>query len=180
MPATTTGDTTTFPFRPGVYTALLTTMDKDLTGDLSGKTLRDTIAVSGDADTFMTQYNGGNCVSNIPAAVRFYFRSPAASGPSTGSPPAGFYTQYWWSDAMHVDLTSGNLTQTITESMTPTDWSDWNGQPAAEFPLTFAKATQNVKEIGLSFGGDFFFETGVIPVPTNTNNEQFSSTFTES
>src|SRR2546421_7457613 len=47
------------------------------------------------ATSFMTQHNGGDCVSNTPAAVRSYFRSPSASGPSTGTPPAGFYTQFW-------------------------------------------------------------------------------------
>jgi hypothetical protein len=179
-PATTTGHTTTFPFKPDVYTALLTTTDSSLTGDLTGKTLTDMIRVSGDATSFMTQHNGGDCVSNVPAAVRFYFRSPSASGPSTGNPPAGFYTQYWWSDVQHVDLVSGNQTQTITESMTPADWSDWNGQPASEFPLTFMEAVRKVQAIGLSFGGDCFFETGVTPTPDTFTNEQFSSTFTES
>src|ERR1700692_4136135 len=46
MPATTTGTTTTFQFKPGIYTALLTTTDPSLTGDLSTKTLMDTISVS--------------------------------------------------------------------------------------------------------------------------------------
>src|ERR1700758_1812557 len=32
MPATTTGSTTTFQFKPGIYTALLTTKDPSLTG----------------------------------------------------------------------------------------------------------------------------------------------------
>src|SRR5438094_8540051 len=81
MPATTTGTTTTFDFLPGKFTALLTTADRSLTGDLSMTTLTDVISVSGPATTFMTQHNGGaNCSSNIPAAVRFYFVSPSASG----------------------------------------------------------------------------------------------------
>src|SRR6202166_3232034 len=108
MPATTTGATTTFQFKTGIYTALLTTTDPSLTGDLSMKTLTDTISVSGDAMSFMTQHNGGDCVSNVPAAVRFYFRSPSASGPSTGTPPAGFYTQFWLSNPMNVRLLTGN------------------------------------------------------------------------
>src|SRR2546422_1268191 len=105
LPATTSGSTTTFQFKPEIYTALLTTTDPSLTGDLSAKTLTDMITVSGDATSFMTRHNGGaNCASNVPAAVRFYFRSPSASGPSIGTPPAGFYTQFWWSDAVHMDL----------------------------------------------------------------------------
>src|SRR5438094_1122862 len=99
MPATTTSDgATTFEFLPGQFTALLTTTDRSLTGDLSTKTLTDVISVSGPATTFMTQHGGGDCVGNTPAAVRFYFVSPSASGSSVGRPPAGFYTQFWWSD----------------------------------------------------------------------------------
>lgn len=183
MPAATTGDTTTFPFKPGIYTALLTTTDKSLTGDLSTKTLMDTISVSGDALSFMTQHNGGDCASNFPAAVRFYFRSPSASGPSTGTPPAGFYTQFWWSNPMNLQLLSGNQgSQTIMAMMSdPNQWSDWNGQRGGSSPAVteaFLEATHKVLEIGLSFGGLCFFETGVTPTALFTS-EQFSSMFSE-
>ena len=181
MPATTTGTTTMFQFKPGIYTALLTTTDRSLTGDLSTKTLTDTISVRGDAASFMTQHNGGDCVSNIPAAVRFYFRSPSASGPSTGTPPAGFYTQFWWSNPVSAQLLTGNQSQTIMASMSdPSEWSDWNGQPGSNPAVTeaFLEATHKVLEIGLSFGGQCFFETGVTPTGTFTS-EQFSSMFSE-
>jgi len=49
MPASTTGSTSTFQFKPGIYTALLTTTDSSFTGDLSAKKLSDTISLSGDA-----------------------------------------------------------------------------------------------------------------------------------
>jgi len=184
MPANTTGDTTTFPFKPDIYTALLTTTDRSLTGDLSTKTLTDAISVSGDAQSFMTQHGGGNCVGNVPAAVRFYFRSPSASGPSTGSPPAGFYTQFWWSNPVNMQLTDGNQPPVnITAVMSdPNEWSDWNGQRGSSSPAVmaaFMEAIHNVKEIGLSFGGLCFFETGVTPTPANFTTEQFSSMFSE-
>jgi hypothetical protein len=183
MPATTSGATTTFPFKLGTYTALLTTKDPSLTGDLSTKTLTDTISVSGEAASFMTQHNGGDCVINIPAAARFYFRSPSASGPSTGTPPAGFYTQFWWSNPVDVRLLTGNQPPTtIMASMSdPTEWSDWNGQRGDSSPAVteaFLEATHKVLEIGLSFGGECFFETGVTPTGTFTS-EQFSSTFAQ-
>ncbi len=183
MPATTTGTTTTFQFKAGIYTALLTTTDPSLTGDLSMKTLTDTISVSGDATSFMTQHNGGDCVSNVPAAVRFYFRSPSASGPSTGTPPAGFYTQFWWSNPVDVRLLTGTQpSQTITAMMSdPNEWSDWNGQRGSNPAVTeaFLEATHKVLEIGLSFGGECFFETGVTPTPGTFTSEQFSSMFSE-
>jgi hypothetical protein len=183
MPTSTPGATTTFPFKPTIYTALLTTTDSSLTGDLSTTKLSDTISVNGDAASFMTQHNGGDCASNVPAAVRFFFRSPSASGPSTGTPPAGFYTQFWWSNPVHVPLTSGTQSSTIMANMfNPTEWSDWNGQNGGSSPAVteaFMEATHKVQAIGLSFGGECFFETGVTPTPDTFTSEQFSSTFTE-
>jgi hypothetical protein len=189
MPATTSGTTTTFNFLPGNYTALLTTTDPTLTGDLSMKTLTDQISVSGPATTFMTQHNGGDCVSNFPAAVRFYFVSPSASGSTStgGGPPAGFYTQFWWSNPMHMDLPpAGNATGTIMANVgDPDEWSDWNGQRGGSSPevlAAFEKAIHNVQTVGLSFGGLCFFETGVkaeyasSPPPPY---EVFSSDFSE-
>lgn len=188
MPATTTGSLTTFDFLPGKFTALLTTTDRSLTGDLSMTTLTDQVSVSGPATTFMTQHNGGDCVNNFPAAVRFYFVSPSASGSSVGSPPAGFYTRFWWSNPMNMPLTAGTQSGTITANVgDPSQWSDWNGQRPD--PITnpevfeaFEKAIQNVQTVGLSFGGECFFETGVTAVFSSSMPpppETFSSTFSE-
>jgi hypothetical protein len=183
MPATTSdgGMTWAFPFLSNTYTALFTTRDPNLTGDLSMKTLTDTITVQGNAPSFMTQHGGGDCAGNTPAAVRFYFTSPSASGPSTGTPPAGFYTQFWWSDSANMQLLLGNDSQTIMAHMAiPSEWSDWNGQNGSNPAVTeaFLEATHKVQAIGLSFGGDCFFETGVTPTSPFTN-EQFSSMFSE-
>ena len=182
MPATTTGTTTTFDFLPGKFTALLTTTDRSLTGDLSTKTLMDVISLRGSATTFMTQHNGGNCVSNIPAAVRFYFVSPSASGSTPGTPPAGFYTQFWWSNPVNLPLTAGNQDGMITVRVNDqTQWSDWNGKPATDPDVSeaFEEAIQKVQTVGLSFGGECFFETGVTVDPSTTSDEMFSSTFSE-
>ena len=191
LPATTSGSTTTFQFKPDVYTALLTTTDPSLTGDLSTKTLKDIITLSGDAISFMTQHGGGNCADNVPATVRFYFTSPSASGPGDPPPgqpvdrlpPAGFYTQFWWSNPVSLHLLTGKQGPNLIAAnmFDPTEWSDWDGKPATD-PLVaaaFTKATQNVQAVGLSFGGDCFFETGVTPTPDTFTSEQFSSTFTE-
>jgi hypothetical protein len=192
-PAMTTGTTTTFDFLPEHFTALLTTNDKSLTGDLSTKTLNDTISVNGPASSFMTQHNGGDCVSNVPATVRFYFVSPSASGPSIGtSPPgtggttgAGFYTRFWWSNPVSMNLLSGHQSETITAPMSPAMWSDWNGKHPAEDPSVleaFEEAIHKVQTVGLSFGGQCFFETGVqatYPTSNPSTPEVFSSKFSE-
>ena len=79
-----------------------------------------------------------------------------------------------------MQLVSGSQSQTITASMSdPSEWSDWNGQNGATQPEAFLEATQKVQTIGLSFGGECFFETGVTPTPDTFSSEQFSSTFTE-
>ena len=177
MPATTIGDTTSFPFILGTYTALLTTSDRGLTGNLAGVTLHDTVAVSGTSSGFTSQ-NGDGC--NAPASVRFYFASPAASGSSVGTPPAGFYTSFWWSNPVNVPLISGQQpSATIMALMgDPNGWSDWNGQPASNPAVAeaFRDAVQNVQTIGLSFGGGCFFENGVT---ITDGSEMFSSTFSE-
>jgi hypothetical protein len=180
-PAETTGDTTTFPFLDGHFTALLTTTDKSLTGDLSTTTLNDTISVSGNASTFVTQHNGGDCVSNTPAAVRFFFVSPSASGSTAGPPPAGFYTRFWWSNPVNLQLLTGNQPSAAIAAAVgdPNEWSDWNGKGANSSPAVleaFEEAIHKVQTVGLSFGGECFFETGVQAVGTP---ETFSSTFSE-
>ena len=133
----------------------------------------------------MTQHGGGDCVGNTPAAVRFFFRSPSASGSSVGTPPAGFYTQFWWSNPTNLPLDSGIQFGTITANMAdPNEWSDWNGQGGGSSPTVleaFLEATQKVQAIGLSFGGECFFETGVTavypagnPPPYETLSSEFS------
>jgi hypothetical protein len=153
------GTTASFTFAPDVFTARLTTQAKSLTGDLTGKTLHDTITVTG-ATTFTTHFGGG-CL-NAPA-VRFFFIA------KTNGPFAT--TDYWWSVAQNYVLANGTVT--LNEPLLPVDWSDINGQPAASNSAAFNNAVANVREIGLSFGGDCFYENGAAGTGT------FSSTFTE-
>jgi hypothetical protein len=67
----------------------------------------------------------------------------------------------------------------------PSQWSDWNGKPATDPAVTaaFQEAIQHVQTIGLSFGGECFFETGVTAdygTATPPPYENFSSNFSES
>jgi hypothetical protein len=190
LPAFSTdgGTTWNFYFRPNVYTALLTTTDPSMTGNLCpnypigcSKTLMDNIAVSGNAaTTFMTRLQG-MCAANTPAVARFYFTAPAASGPSVEPPPGGFFTRFWWSDPVQTtyDMTVANGQGSITASLGDlSEWSDWDGKSALVESEAFMEATQHVQSIGLSFGGVCQFETGVISTST-APDELFSSKFTE-
>ncbi|HVR46748.1 MAG TPA: hypothetical protein VMT95_08985 [Candidatus Binatia bacterium] len=143
------------------FTALLTTGDKSLTGDLTGKNLTDTITVSGATDVFVTQ-NGGGCGN--PPAVRFYFDTPGFA-----------YTNFWWSNPVSYVLANGTMTLTAPLS-DPTQWSDWNGQVGNTVPNEFAAAVSKVQDVGLSFGGDCFFENGAAAA---SGSALFQSQFSE-
>jgi hypothetical protein len=162
-PASVSGGTATFSFASDIFTALLTTNDKSLIGDLTGKTLSDTIMVSGVSAgaTFITQ-NGGGCGN--PPAVRFFFTTP------------GFeFTNFWWSNPVSYTLANGSAT--ITASLSdPSQWSDFNGKSGTSAPADFAQAVAKVNAVGLSFGGDCFFENGAT---TSDGSGTLSSTFTE-
>ena len=149
-----------FRFLFNRYTALLITSDNGLVDNLSGKTLSDTVSVSGmnSTATFVDQ-NGGSSVPNI-ASVRLYFESAVSSGssfpapgpPTNGLPPSGFYTQFWWSNPVHInlvnDLTGGVPPISMSASLTmPSQWSDWGGQNGASSPAVtegFNEAVQHV------------------------------------
>src|SRR6266849_9150966 len=163
MPATTSGDTTSFQFLPDIFTALLTTTDASLTGDLSGKTLNVTVSVTGGSGTFKDQHNGGCPPDN--KSVRFFFTSPKASG-TTGTGTTGFFTQFWWSNPVHVPLfTDPQMPVTISQPVNAVHmWSDCNGKfndNNLEKMAAFSVALHIVPSVGLSFGGGCFFENGV-------------------
>jgi len=140
-------------------TALLVTDQKaqnpTLLGDLTGKTIAATFAVTGAPASDFTYYGEGTpsnpCTS--PASARLYFET---------SNKGGFdYTHFWWSNPSSAVLDSLAGTVTVTATVSPDQWSDWNGQPGTVVLDGFAAAASHVTDIGLSFGGGCFFENGV-------------------
>ena len=177
MPATNDGTTVSFPFKLNTFTALLTTTDASLTGDLSMKTLNVTVSVTGGSGTF--QHRSTPCDPG-ETFVRFYFTSPKASG-TTGTGTTGFFTQFWWSNPIHVPLARDPQDPVSISQMVnaPIMWSDWNGKrgtESAEVTEAFEVAIHNVQTVGLSFGGGCFFENGVT---TSDGMGTFNSSFTE-
>jgi hypothetical protein len=162
-PPIVAGDQVTFNFLSNTFTALVVTRDEALTGDLTGKTLSDTVTVAGLTGTFLDQ-NGGGCLPDRQS-VRLYFTSP------------GFeFTNFWWSNPVSFTL-STNGSATITGDLSdPTQWSDWNGKGGATAPADFLEAAANVQSVGLSFGGGCFFENGVT---TSDGSGTFTSDFSE-
>lgn len=71
--------------------------------------------------------------------------------------------QSWWGDPARASFV---LNQNNTFSVTlkvdyQADWSDWYGEPASGAQAMFEGAASHVRELGLSFGGGWFFENGV-------------------
>jgi hypothetical protein len=108
------------------------------------------------------QPNGGDTNPPSPTA-RVYFEG-SGGGVSDGSPD-GFEGQHWWANGVSsavLDLNRQGVTPfMLTTKVDPANWSDWNGQPASANQALFAGAASHVRNIGLSFGGGWFFENGV-------------------
>ncbi len=145
-----------FDFTDQTSTALLVTThgaSKGSTlGDLTGKTITATFHITGATGAFM--YFGEGTPDNpcgTPANTRFFFQTDNGGGFQ--------FTHYWWSNPESAVLANGTFT--LTATVEPAEWSDWNGQNGATQPAGFADAASNVTTIGFSFGGGCFFENGV-------------------
>lgn len=56
------------------------------------------------------------------------------------------------------------MATTMTQVLdAPSSWSDWNGKSGSDPLVTnaFQTATAHIQTVGLSFGSNCFFETGV-------------------
>lgn len=138
-------------------TALLVTSQQaqfgSLLGNLNGKTITATFSIAG-ADSPFTYFGEGTSSNpcGTPANTRLYFETSNAGGFD--------FTHFWWANPDSQTLVNGN-NLTLTATVEPAEWSDWNGQNGATVPDAFASAAGNVTKIGLSFGGGCFFENGV-------------------
>lgn len=59
---------------------------------------------------------------------------------------------------------TGDGSMALSVPLSPSQWSDWNGQNGASSPSVtagFNAAVAKVNQAGLSFGGGCFFENGV-------------------
>ena len=146
-----------FDFTNQPDTALLVTTHGaskgTLLGDLRGKTITATFDISGATGAF-TYFGEGDPTVNpcfYPANTRLFFQTDNGGGFA--------YTHYWWTNPENQVLANGHFT--LTATVEPTEWSDWNGQPGASEAAGFDDAASNVTVIGFSFGGGCFFENGV-------------------
>ncbi len=147
-------------FTTQANTVLLVTDQKSkfgaLLGNDQGKRVTATFTISGATGAFT--YYGEPDGSGVPANVRLYFETSNAGGFG--------YTHFWWSNPSVFTpnpwaATLANGSFSITALVDPAYWSDWDGKPGTTVPDGFANAASNVTQIGLSFGGGYFFANGV-------------------
>ncbi len=137
-----------------------------------GKLITATFAIEG-AGTFT--YFGEGTPDNAcgtPANTRLYFNT--ANGPFA-------FTKFWWSNPASALLTAPSSGEvTVTATVEPAEWSDWNGQVGtidAATTAAFQDAASNPDLIGLSFGGGCFFENGVGVDPGSATFKLLSYSF---
>ena len=129
-----------------------------LLGDLTGKTITAVISIEATPGASFLYY-GEPDACNSPANVRLYIQSGNRSIVSPGQFEPNLR---WWANPNGVSLaTLANNTITLTTTLIPGLWSDWNGQSGTSDPAGFAASVKDVKLIGLSFGGGCFFQNGV-------------------
>lgn len=135
--------------------------DGDLLGDMTGKVLTAFIDVNVEPETKFTYYGEPDGCPE-PANVRYYFE--------TNTSGRFEETDYWWS-TLSPDLDDlrgpGGLLIVFPMSF-PSAWVDHKGHPGdfdAAHEEAFKAAVQDVRAIGLSFGGGCGLGNGVGIVP---------------
>lgn len=137
----------------GQGAALLLNNTGPLTGNLTNKTITVTFNISGATGAFT--YGGEPDASGIAANVRLYWDSASITKAKIFAA-----TNYWWSNPVNVTLANGVGTLTETTAL-PGNWSSYNGALGSADTSTFLAAVRNVQDIGVSFGGGYFFANGV-------------------
>lgn len=182
VPASVSGGTASFNFGSStVYTAELLTKAKSLTGNLTGKTLSDSVSTngitSGASFTYDVANDGGCTGPGAEPNIRFYFATPGSAATDAWYAPGNGVSVSQPGIFLAADL---NVANTISAALTdPTQWSDNNGQLASSSTTlgnAFSKAAKKVSTVGLVFGGGCFFGDGVT---TSDGSGTFSSAFSE-
>lgn len=157
------GDVATFEFpqsSANAYPAFLTTTtDSELLGDLTGKTLSATFTMEATPGTTF-RFGGQGTWNNgpAPANTRLYFSTnPAAYNLND----AQFHEDdYWWSQTAWVEIADDTGTVTLTATFDPATFSNAQGHQASDRLAAFNAAVASVAQIGVAYGGGFFFDVG--------------------
>jgi len=140
-----------------------TTNTAELLGDLTGATISSTIQLRTFGNPIM--WFGNNTGGPQHATIRLYFTS--TSEPYNLDHGNANTTEYWWANYATVNLSNGNYfpaipgTYTLTVPLNPALWSASHGESGADRLTEFKESVSHVAQIGFSFGGGSFFDTGI-------------------
>lgn len=146
-----------FQFTTDPDTALFAAQHLDGSDTLTGKTITATFRIDAAGATF--NYSGEGSPSNpcgTPASVRLYFSSNNSFGSKKD-----WYSNFWWSNSAGSSAVLADGTWSISATVAPTSWSNWNGQQGTARAEGFAAAAADPALVGFSFGGGCFYENGV-------------------
>jgi len=170
-------DAATFAFQSTKkpYAAFLTTtIDTNVLGDLTGKTITATINLSvTGSPLFLFGGQGDWNNGSAPPHTRLYISTNPA--PFNLNESVQNENGHWWSQVGWTEVTNNMGTVIITDTFDPTHWSNANGHLASESPAytaAFNKAVANVRGSGVSYGGGSFNDVG-IAVIQNTGSATF-------
>jgi hypothetical protein len=119
------------------------------------------ISLTNGPSAFISGYE--NAVWNTcsaPPNVRLFFTS--VPGPYNYRVANEYPTHYWWSvaDRGYFDLSFGAEVTLIGDMNDPSQWTDADGVSGSAVPEAFFSAAANLTVVGLSFGGQCFYDTG--------------------
>jgi len=124
-------------------------------GDITSKTITATIGLDVEADTLF--FTRSIACANTPAYVRLHFQK-LDNGVWES-------TDYWWSNAVSVDLSTLVTGGTATITANTADFSQWQdingGETGAVKPVEFAALLAAKKSLGISFGSTCRWASGV-------------------
>lgn len=153
------GDAVTVPIPgPNKVPLRIAFLVHPITNPLVGRTVSATFWIDASNPVYVG-HNAGGCVN--PANFRLYFTS--TTGVYKVSSADRYPERYWWSQAgaCYIEQVDDGALVTITATVTPETWSHALGQPGSALPSQFNAAATNAKQLGLSFGGGCFYDTGI-------------------
>lgn len=135
------------------FDRMLLTTETKVSGTPATGSLTAEFAITGTGVFSYNTAGGLNPPGGTPPTVRLFFQTNGFS-----------FEHFWWSNPAGYQLAVGAGTQTLTVVFDPGLWSDWNGQfgnTDANHIAEFNAAVSDIRVVGLSFGGGFFFAVGV-------------------
>jgi hypothetical protein len=137
---------------------MTTTNSSELLGNLRGATITATLQIV--ETNSPVWWFGNDCGSGVRYPnVRLFFTTVTEPYPLDYA--NAHELEFWWAREAYAQVQQGTIT--LTAHLDPSKWGDSQGHSGETEPYRtgFLSAASRVAQIGLSFGGGCFFDTGV-------------------